>query len=69
MDWIKQKKEQANQFHKERKHDEAVDSYMQALCGFNFKQSKYGKLTAAQKTTIEMDLKLPILNNMAFSFY
>ena len=42
---------------------------MQALCGFNFQQKKYGKLTAKQNRQIENDLKMPILNNMSLSFY
>ena len=36
VQWITQKKEEANVLFKQQKHDEAVDAYMQALCGFNF---------------------------------
>lgn len=41
---------------------------MQALCGFNFQQKKYGILTSEQKQEIDTGLKLPILNNMSLSF-
>ena len=38
-------KEQANAIFKLQKHEEALDTYIKALCGFNFKQKKYGKLS------------------------
>ena len=43
--WITDKKEEANAIFKQQKHEEAIDTYIQALCGFNFKQKKYGKLS------------------------
>jgi len=42
---------------------------MQALCGFNFKQKGYGKLSQKQNRQIDFELKMPILNNMSLSFY
>ena len=67
--WITDKKEEANVLFKQQKHEQAVDTYMQALCGFNFKQKKYGKLSQKQNRQIDFELKMPILNNMSLSFF
>lgn len=67
--WITDMKEQANVLFKQQKHEDAVDTYMQALCGFNFNQKGYPKMTKEKKKEIDFDLKMPILNNMSLSFY
>lgn len=43
--WITDMKDRANSAFKEQDHEKALDLWMQALCGFNFKQKKYGKLS------------------------
>ena len=57
-------KEQGNSFFKEQAYDEAIDTYIKALCGFEFNRSALNK---QELSYIDQKLKLPILNNMALS--
>ena len=47
---------------KENKIEEALDSYLLSLCGFSFKDDGVTKETIKEK---DIELKVPILNNMA----
>jgi len=62
--WISDMKDKGNLLYKEASYDEAIDTYMKALCGFEFKKSTLKK---SELTYIDSKLKLPILNNMSLS--
>ena len=36
VQWIKDKKDQGDKHFRDKNHTKAVDTYMEALCGFNF---------------------------------
>ena len=61
--WILRKKEEGSQLCKDQKYKEAIDIWMQAMCGYEF-----GKYKKDKKTETESQLKIPIVNNMALSF-
>ena len=61
-EWIKNQKEIGNNLVKENKLEEALDAYLKSLCGFNFKDDGVSKETMTAK---DVELKVPILNNMA----
>lgn len=66
--WISGVKDTGNQLFKKEKYDEAIDTYMRALCGMDF--SQYDHLPNKQEDKerelrITRDLKAPILNNIA----
>ena len=61
-DWIVQKKKEGSTQFEQKKYLEAIDTWMQALCAYDF--SKYKK----SKKETEMSLKIPIVNNMALAF-
>lgn len=61
-EWIKIKKEIGNNFVKENKIEEALDTYLLSLCGFSFKDDDVTKEAIKEK---DVELKVPILNNMA----
>lgn len=59
--WIEDKKADGNISYKEQKFDEAIDTYLACLCGFEFGKS----ISNQQKEDVELKLKVPILNNLA----
>ena len=61
-EWISQKKQEGSAQFSDKKYLEAIDTWMQALCAYDF--SKYKK--PAKET--EKSLKIPIVNNMALAF-
>ena len=62
--WICEMKDKGNGLYKDQTYDEAIDTYIKALCGFKFNKSQLNK---KELTYIDNKLKLPILNNMALS--
>jgi hypothetical protein len=62
--WIEEQKDIGNKAFRDTNYEEAVDVYMQALCGFEFNKSQ---LVKKDLDYIDHKLKLPILNNMALS--
>ena len=59
--WIEDKKLEGNSSYKEQKFEEAIDTYLACLCGFEFGKG----ITNEQKHDVEFKLKIPILNNLA----
>lgn len=57
-------KDQGNQLYKDANYDEAIDTYIKALCGLQFRKKELKK---TELTYIDTKLKLPILNNMGLS--
>ena len=64
-DWISEKKKEGSVQFQEKKDLEAIDTWMQALCAYDF--SKYKSREGRKKET-EKSLKIPIVNNMALAF-
>lgn len=60
--WIKKEKEVGNKLYQEKKISEATDQYLRTLCGFDFKKTD---ATREQRQQVDLDLKVPVLNNMA----
>jgi hypothetical protein len=68
VQWINKVKETGNQQFKEEKYNEAIDTYMRALCGMDF--SSYEQLADAKadkerELNVKRNLKAPVLNNIA----
>ena len=63
FDWVMAKKEEGSLKCREKNYKEAIDTWMQALCGYDF-----GKYKDKRKAETESKLKIPIVNNMALSF-
>lgn len=66
--WVSEVKEQGNKFFKLDLHDNAIDTYMKALCGMDF--SSYDLLPSVKDQKerdlrVSRDLKAPVLNNIA----
>ena len=59
--WVVDRKEEGNNEYKNKEFEGALDGYLLALCGLGFDKS----ITQEQKTNVENQLKLPVLNNMA----
>ena len=62
--WIQEQKTSGDKKFKDGAFNDAVDMYMQALCGLNFARLKP---TKTQLEDIEKKLKIPILSNMALT--
>ena len=59
--WIEDKKQDGNDYYKEQKYEDAIDTYLACLCGFEFGKS----ISNDQKSDVALKLKAPILNNLA----
>ena len=59
--WIEDKKADGNDYYKKQRYDEAIDTYLACLCGFEFGKT----ISNEKKADVELKLKVPILNNMA----
>ena len=59
--WIEDKKADGNDIYKKQRYDEAIDTYLACLCGFEFGKT----ISNEKKADVELKLKVPILSNMA----
>lgn len=59
-DWICTIKDEGNQLYKKGSLDQAIDTYLKALCGLDF-----GEQSKKQEECVNVELKAPILNNVA----
>ena len=58
--WIEQVKEEGNKFVKTKEYGQALDKYLNALYGLDFKDQ-----SIEMEKRINFELKVPILNNMS----
>ncbi|CDW76411.1 tpr domain containing protein [Stylonychia lemnae] len=59
-EWVNNQREEGNKIFKKGIYDQAIDTYLKALCGMDF-----GKQDEDQEERVNKDLKAPILNNIA----
>lgn len=66
--WINKMKDVGNLQFKSEKYDEAIETYMKALCGMDFSQYQPledAKADKERELNVKRNLKAPILNNIA----
>ena len=67
-EWENRFKEQGNVKFKEERYEEAIDSYMRALCGMDFSSYEHlqdAKADKERELNVKRNLKAPVLNNIA----
>ena len=67
-EWVNKVKDQGNVKFKEERYEEAIDSYMRALCGMDFSSYEHlqdAKADKERELNVKRNLKAPVLNNIA----
>ena len=62
VEWIAKIKENGDGLYSIEKFGSAIEAYMQALCGYDFKPYT---IDSAQKTELDLKVKVPLLSNMS----
>ena len=60
------KKNEGNQYFVNKRHSDAIDTFMQGLCGMTFDRKKLSK---DKISDIDHQLKVPMLNNLSLCFF
>lgn len=64
MQWIEKIKTGGNDFYKTEQYDQAIDEYYKCLMALDFKSIK-GKVPPEATPMSDVQVKIPVLNNMA----